>query len=475
VSVTLSGATFASGTSNVWRGTTGTTPRTLTYRQSSPVAVTATMRVDGLPGHRYRLHDAHDTSQRVGVSAGLVTASRTVHAAASLGYARVRKVDATNGASLAGAVFSAWVDGNDNRVADPTEPVRTLTTADGYTPVVATFAGASVCFRETRPPAGYVVNPNVACATAGGTSTAPAAAVVEDRPLVRPEVSTQVNHQVATAGVVLVDRVKVAGSLGATITGGWRLLGPIAASDGACDGLAWTGAPIAASGTFTVRGDGSYEVGRHTATAAGCYTYSEALAPSATTLATGWTAPGLPTETSAVRPHPARVPAHPTVTAGGHGPLAPADRRSGTPAHVRIDRVRLDARLAPTRFRGSELPPPSDIRLGGLWAGGASLDAVAGTSVVVGHVSDDHDRPGAFRRLWSVRRGTVVATRDHGATMRWRVTSVRKVARGHLDRRLFSQSLGRRLVLITCADRVTHGGYFHYTSNEVVVAVPVQR
>jgi hypothetical protein len=140
-----------------------------------------------------------------------------------------------------------------------------------------------------------------------------------------------------------------------------------------------------------------------------------------------------------------------------------------------VSRVGLDTTLSPTRFRGAELVPPGDIRIGGVWADGAALDAVAGTSVVVGHVSDNHDRPGAFRRLWGVRPGTTITTRERGVTTTWRVTTVDKVAKGHLSRTLFTQGLARRLVLITCANRVTHGAYFHYTANEVVVAVPVRR
>jgi sortase (surface protein transpeptidase) len=95
--------------------------------------------------------------------------------------------------------------------------------------------------------------------------------------------------------------------------------------------------------------------------------------------------------------------------------------------------------------------------------------------VLGGHVSDDHDSPGAFHRLWGVRPGMTVTTHAHGVTRAWRVTSVRRVSRDRLDRGLFAQSLARRLVLVTCADRVSHGGWFHYTTNEVVVAVPLRR
>lgn len=591
VSVTLSGATFRGGSSRVWRGTTGRTPLTVAYVQTSAVPVAATATVTRLPNHRYRLHDAHDATQRVGVSAGLASTTRTVRAAAPLGRARARKVDAATGAALSGATFTAWVDTVADGVAGPSEPARSLTTAAGVTSPVATFAGARVCFRETRAPAGYAVNPSVSCIAAARPGAAPAEVVVKDQALWRPELSTRVNHQVtapgaviedavsvrstggarapgewrllgpvtpvdgactraawsaaplagsgaftatgdgtyavgrhvvatagcytyverllptptstptawtppglpaettlvrsqpglstqvdrqvATAGALLRDTVRVSGTNGATVAGAWRLLGPVAARGASCDGVSWRGAPVTATGTFTAHGDGVSTVGARVIGTAGCYTYSESLLASPGTQPVGWTSPGIPAETSAVGPRPAPVPAHPTVSSGGRGPVSGVVGRAAAPARVQIGAVGLDASLTSTRFHGSDLRPPSDIRIGGLWADGAGLTAVAGTSVVVGHVSDDHDRPGAFKRLWGVRRGAVVTTRDHGATTRWRVVSVATVDRGRLPRSVFSQALARRLVLITCADRVTHGGYFHYTSNEVVVAVPV--
>ncbi|GAB7007560.1 hypothetical protein JCM18899A_50350 [Nocardioides sp. AN3] len=596
IRVTLNGATFRGGTSTVWTGTTGTSPTTLTWVQTNPGAMSATMTVSGPADYRYRLHDAGNSTQRVGVSSGTITAERTTYAPAQVAYARARKIDAATGAALGGAEFTGWIDGNGDRTAQSAELPRTLTSAaaDGFTPTMTVFLGAQVCFQETKAPDGYDLMTAVSCVTATGASTAASTVTVRDNlvttsprlstqvnhqvasigttledtvqvsdtggedltgewrllgpvPPVRgacagaawakaptaasgtftatgdgayrvgrhtvrssgcytyverlqagpsspatdwtspgiptettlvkaaPALSTQVNHQVATAGVVLVDRVQVTRTGGATVTGRWRLLGPIAARAGRCRGLSWARARVAGSGSFSVRGDGFYDVGSHRVSRAGCYTYSESLAPSASTVATGWTRPGLPAETSAVRPRGVPVPAHPTVTAGGHGPLPDPLERAGAPARVRIPRVGLSTTLTPTAFRGSELPPPANIGIGGVWSGGASLDAVAGTSVLVGHVSDDHDRPGAFKRLWGVHRGTVVMTRDHGVTTKWRVTTVTKVRKGHLRRGLFAQSMARRLVLITCTNRVTHGGYFHYTSNEVVVAVPVRR
>jgi len=338
----------------------------------------------------------------------------------------------------------------------------------------------------------------------GSATTAPvpwtAAGVPEETTLVAstPRLRTLVNHQRATAGVELVDRVVLTGlptgpapapapgtggpgGVLGSLTGQWQLLGPVAPdAQGRCERATWTGAPIHAAGTFPVVLTGqptaTLLVGRSTITRGGCYTYREALAGSAQSAPVPWTVAGLPEETSLVGPRPVPVPQHPRVDTGGSRPgsRTVSPRPMGRPSTVAVPRLGLTAALTGVTFRGAVLPAPRGARAAGQWTHGAPLDALVGTTVLTGHVSDDRDRPGAFGRLRSARRGDVVRVVDGaGTTRRWRVTRTWSVERHRLPRSVFTQDVARRLVLITCTGRVTTpGGGFHYRRNLVVEAVP---
>lgn len=143
---------------------------------------------------------------------------------------------------------------------------------------------------------------------------------------------------------------------------------------------------------------------------------------------------------------------------------------------VMISSVDLDAGLDPINFVGNTLTPPSDVQRAGLWAGGAPL-AASGVmpTVIAGHVSDDSDNPGEFRKLWNVRTGMIVVTRDAaGHLRRWRAVKEQVFSKDALPRSLFLPASQRVLRLITCADRESlAGGHFHYQDNLVVTFVPL--
>lgn len=124
------------------------------------------------------------------------------------------------------------------------------------------------------------------------------------RGLASPTITTLVNLQQAHVGATLVDAVTVHGTRGATLTGEWQLLGPVAPGGTRCRDLDWQGAPIAGRGTFRVRGDGTSSVGSTRVEATGCYTYRERLRASATTRAVPWTRAGIVEETSHVQSRP---------------------------------------------------------------------------------------------------------------------------------------------------------------------------
>ncbi|MEJ7832028.1 MAG: class F sortase [Nocardioides sp.] len=222
--------------------------------------------------------------------------------------------------------------------------VRFDVTADGVfmTPSITVGAVGYYVWTETLPGDERTVPVTTPCG------------IVEETTLVQkltPRVTTVVSTQRAHVGDAITDTVDVAGIEDHPVTVAWTLHGPIAPRAGSCAGLDWTGAPIAARGSFTAAGDGGYRTTPTIVRASGCHTYSETVAATAVTNPTA-TPPGLPSETALAVSQPrvstvastqraltgARI--HDTVRVAGlnagdqvwvrwtlHGPMAP---RSGS-------------------------------------------------------------------------------------------------------------------------------------------------
>ena len=94
--------------------------------------------------------------------------------------------------------------------------------------------------------------------------------------------------------------------------------------------------------------------------------------------------------------------------------------------------------------------------------------------MVAGHVDSRTEGLGFFARLLRVQRGETVTLRDGEHRQRYRITSVRTVAKQALatSSAAFAQDGDHRLVLITCTGRYRpdRGGY---ESNLVVTAEAV--
>ncbi|UDY25112.1 class F sortase [Nocardioides sp. Kera G14] len=295
----------------------------------------------------------------------------------------------------------------------------------------------------------------------------------------QPRLATTINTRQATEGATLVDRVAVSGLSdvpgSGPVTGEWQLVGPTRPDRNAtCRGAAWAGAPLAGHGTFTVTRSGTVAVGATRIQRGGCYTYRERLIPTAYNLGVPWTPLGIVAETAVVGPAQPRVPGHPLVNSGGESDGTPETSDRRTPARIRLGAVGLNTTLSGVTFHGSTITPPHAISTGGIWREGAPVDALVGTTVVVGHVSDNHDRPGAFKRLQKAKRGQVIElTSPAGVRTAWRITNIKAVDRARLPRSIFGQGVQRRLVLVTCTDKVTYAnGGFHYRKNLIVTAEP---
>ncbi|SFI33527.1 class F sortase [Nocardioides psychrotolerans] len=326
-----------------------------------------------------------------------------------------------------------------------------------------------------------------------------------------PRVSTVASDQHALTGERISDTVRLRG-LGADdrVTVRWWLHGPLAPrGNGSCDGLDWRGAPVVDRGELLARGNGTRETRSTLLEVAGCYTYRERLPATSSTDAAA-TRPGIPVETALltrpVTPYVPEVPSGPTsgdlrglgsaALLGGEAvqgeatvptrrarphylhrtyraPVSsarrlPAGRLSIPSAGIGapVDGVGLD--------RGAMAIPDDRRRLGWLTTT-SSAGELLGASVVSGHVSDRHERPGALWRLRKVRIGDVVAwTAADGSAHRFVVRRVQRFARTRgLPAELFRTDGPHVLHLVTCTTRRRTVGGFHYADNLVVTAVEV--
>lgn len=166
----------------------------------------------------------------------------------------------------------------------------------------------------------------------------------------------------------------------------------------------------------------------------------------------------------------------PEPTSTGSEAVSKPTMPSVSGSSVQISDLALAAELDPIRFEGSVLNPPADVSRAGIWSDGADLAADGTTpTVIAGHVSDNNDRPGEFRKLWEAETGMIATTVDAaGHEREWQVTTVETFGKDSLPRELFLPGERRELVLITCADRTQYdNGRFHYEDNLVVRLVPV--
>jgi LPXTG-site transpeptidase (sortase) family protein len=117
---------------------------------------------------------------------------------------------------------------------------------------------------------------------------------------------------------------------------------------------------------------------------------------------------------------------------------------------------------------------PENVRHVGWWDGSARAGEPFGSTVIAGHVDSATEGIGFFARLRRIKVGDTVTLRADSHRLKYRVISVKKVARQALatESQAFKQTGPHRLVLITCT------GNFHrdrggYDSNLVVVGKPL--
>ena len=151
-------------------------------------------------------------------------------------------------------------------------------------------------------------------ATASTSRASASVAITPRQPLTRsrPLVSTQISKRLEALGHPISDTVTVSGNHGVTVTGSYRIIGPVAPVEHACASADWKRGRVAAHGTFAVHGNRrghsiARGIGRYVSTRPGCYSYSESLNATRVTMAVRWTRPGISSETTLVASAPARV------------------------------------------------------------------------------------------------------------------------------------------------------------------------
>ncbi|HET6151341.1 MAG TPA: class F sortase [Marmoricola sp.] len=141
---------------------------------------------------------------------------------------------------------------------------------------------------------------------------------------------------------------------------------------------------------------------------------------------------------------------------------------------LQIPSIGVTAPVDSVGLDGTTMALPDDPARVGWLDTTAPAGGPDGSSVLAGHVSDEHDDPGA---LWSLRDITVGAhaiwTDAAGVPHVFVVTAMAHYPRATgLPAATFGATGPHVLRLVTCADRLTTaGGGFHYADNLVVTAV----
>lgn len=150
----------------------------------------------------------------------------------------------------------------------------------------------------------------------------------------------------------------------------------------------------------------------------------------------------------------------------------PADAATNPYETINIASIGVHAPIYGVGESGATMNIPSNVHELGWLTKSAQFNDVIGTQIVAGHVSDNSDHPGALYNLHNIKIGALIKVTHNG------VTHTYKVAQKFTNPRtkdvpisISSTTGAAKLVIVTCADKVTYaGGYFHYEDNLFVVA-----
>ena len=167
-------------------------------------------------------------------------------------------------------------------------PVDGTTSTGAATAPVVTVAGCYGYKDVLSSPGGYFLP-----ITAG-----PSAVEAE---YLAPTISTQASSSGPAVGSTMSDAITVAGLPASGGSVAWDVLGPVAAPNGSCADVSWTGAPLFARGITSAKNGTSITLPTPKIQVAGCYGYSEVLSSLAGAFAPVSAPPG-PTEAEYLAP-----------------------------------------------------------------------------------------------------------------------------------------------------------------------------
>jgi LPXTG-site transpeptidase (sortase) family protein len=166
-------------------------------------------------------------------------------------------------------------------------------------------------------------------------------------------------------------------------------------------------------------------------------------------------------------------PGQSSVATARQGRPAESQRIQFIPEHLTLP-GHATAAVMPAVTVDGVLRVPENVRHVGWWDGSARAGEPFGSTVIAGHVDSATEGIGFFARPRRIKVGDTVTLRADSHRLKYRVISVKKVARQALatESQAFKQTGPHRLVLITCT------GNFHrdrggYDSNLVVVGKPL--
>jgi len=317
--------------------------------------------------------------------------------------------------------------------------------------------------------------------TRGGVVPAPVVAssnavTVAAAPLGTPRITTRTTSKVTAKTtrsgglrvVKLTDKVTISGlRTGSTSTGTATLYGPTATrTASACvTGKAVRTVKFAPrNGTFSTPSVSVNEPGYYTWVVS---TTADSLNDAATH------ACGLAAETTLVhRADYGKI--HIETGFDGVAPSGFFARMAFRPS-VSIKAIGMRAALDTVGLRRGSMVIPADVARAGWLSRSAAPGETIGSSVIAGHVSNEHDRPGAFGKLVKARIGQIVTVRTADGVHRYRITRIHRQGRGKGFTGAITSTTGApKLILVTCTDEVHYAnGHFHYRKNLVVTAVPI--
>lgn len=282
------------------------------------------------------------------------------------------------------------------------------------------------------------------------------------QPIVRTSAANRVLMKVrpdgSVAPVTLRDTIRIRDfRSGGTATGKATLFGPVdRLSSKMC-----TRANRVGSVSFQPR-NGEFRSPGITVTEPGIYTWVVRITGDTRNEPAGHGC-GLASESTMVR----RPPTPPVDIETGVNADGEIVRTSSLP-RLTIPALNISAPVVTVGKVGTRMAVPGDVHKVGWYRPTARPGEEIGTSVIAGHVSDEHDRPGALWRLKNARRGQTINV----GRQSYRISKVYTRPRSEdLAKDLFATTGAHRLVLVTCTGKRTNpDGTFHYTKRLIVIA-----